>query len=233
MILPTKIKLNQAKAAETKAQIDEGMALARKVDAMRELKLEQERNIKEWRDVTVKAVQDEINEIVSQRDTLKSEITVATERRNELRKPLDEEWEKVKAERIKLTSDQNKLFLDTERLTKESEDLEKEKLRINTAIKNAEENEKTTEEFNERAKSLKELVEKEYALARSDRDSQNKTLERKISEVNQSATEYEVALQTIEVREKQVEDKESELITREKDLARRINNLQRAEGLNK
>jgi uncharacterized phage infection (PIP) family protein YhgE len=231
MILPNKIKLNQAKAQETKAQIDEGLAIARKIDAMRELKVTQETNIKQWRDVTVKAVQDEINEILSQRDTLRSEIAVATERRDELRKPLDFEWIKLNEEKSKFEKDRDTLNLNIISFDIEVKSFEKEKVKINKAILNAEQNEEDTKKLKEKAQELKEVAQLESNLAKQERENSNKIIERKIAEVNQSATEYEVGLQTIKLREQQVKEKEEELITRENDLARRINNLQRAEAI--
>jgi len=230
MILPNKIQLNKAKAQETKAMIDEGVAMAKRVDAVRELKLVQEANIKEWRNVTVKAVQDEINELLSKRDTLKSEINVAQERRDELRKPLDYEWIKLNDEKSQFKEEKKALDLDRMSFKIEVESFEKEKVKVTKAIEKAESNEKDTEKLKIEAQKLKDLAQKEYALAVNEREDQTRIYDRKVSEVNQSATEYAVALQTIEVREKQVNDKELELITRERDLARRITNLQRAEG---
>lgn len=229
MILPTKIKLNQAKAAETKLQIDEGVALARKVDAMRELKLTQETNIKQWRDTTVNAVQMEIVEWNQKRDMAIGEAKAAERRREEARKPLDFEWIKVKEEKNTLIKDQNNLFLDKQSFQIEIDSFEKEKIKVEESLEKALINEKFTEKLKQEAEALQKDAKGQNVLVRSERDVQQREYEKKLSEVNQSAKEYEVALQTIQIKEKQVEDKESELITRENDLARRINNLQRAQ----
>lgn len=73
MILPRKIEINKAKADESRRQIDEGMALAHKVDLMREMKLEQEYNLMKWRDVTLKNLHEEINECILKRDSIQQE----------------------------------------------------------------------------------------------------------------------------------------------------------------
>src|SRR6185312_4973794 len=192
MILPNKIQLNKAKAQETKAMIDEGVAMAKRVDAVRELKLVQEANIKEWRNVTVKAVQDEINELLSKRDTLKSEINVAQERRDELRKPLDYEWIKLNDEKSQFKEEKKALDLDRMSFKIEVESFEKEKVKVTKAIEKAESNEKDTEKLKIEAQKLKDLAQKEYALAVNEREDQTRIYDRKVSEVNQSATEYAV-----------------------------------------
>lgn len=230
MILPTKIQLNKAKAQETKRQIDEGLALARRVDAMRELKLIQEANIRRWKEVTIKAAQEEINQAIEQRDVYKRQAKQALDERDELRKPLDAEWEQVTSERAKLTEDQNKFFLDKELFKSGVREFEKEKIRLTKSIEKAETYEKDTEKIKSESQKFKDLAEEEYRLAFDERNTQARNFSQRINEVEQRATEYEVALKTIDVREQQVNDKESELITRENDLARRIKNLQRVEG---
>ncbi len=77
-------------ADETKRQIDEGIALAKKVDAVRELKTTQEANIKQWRDTTVKVIQEEINEWVQKKDMAIGEAKAAERKRDELRKSLQD-----------------------------------------------------------------------------------------------------------------------------------------------
>lgn len=230
MILPTKIQLNKAKAQETKAHIDEGLALAKRVDAMRQLKLVQEANIRQWKEVTIKAAQEEIDQAIEQRDVYKKQAKQALDERDELRKPLDAEWDQVKSERAKLTDDQNKFFLDKELFKSEVSVFEKEKGRVLKAIEKSESHEKATEKLEAEAQRLKGLAEEESRLAFNERDTQTRNHDQRMAEVGQSATEYEVALRTVEVREQQVVDKESELITRENDLARRIKNFQRVEG---
>lgn len=233
MILPAKIQINKAKAQETKAQIDEGLALARKVDALRELKLTQEQNIKEWRDVTVRTVQSEINEWIQKRDMALSEAKAAERRRDEARKPLNFEWIKISDEKRGIENEKNTLFLDKQSFKIELNSFEKEKEKIEILLQEVIENEKTTKILKEEAEVLKKDAERQNVSALSERDNQNRVYERKIAEVAQSAEEYKVALQTIEVQENQVKEKEKELITRENDLTRRIKNLQRVEGIQK
>ena len=219
MILPKKLDLDKARAQERKQEIDNGVALATSVDKLRQLKAREEQGLKEWRESSLKLVQGEIDEIITQKNSILGELKTLEETRKELLKPLDMEWteiNKVKEEIKELTQ----LFNIKELQRKEEEQkIEEEKKKISEIVSQITQNEKETEKSKESAKSLKELAQKEYEIAREEHNTQTDTVERKLSDLSQREKEYEVALKIIEIREKEVKEKESDIINREKHLA--------------
>lgn len=74
MKLLRKNEINVAKSNERKIEIDTGLALARKVDSLREMVSKEEKNLQMFRDETTKIVQAEIDDLIKERDELRDEI---------------------------------------------------------------------------------------------------------------------------------------------------------------
>jgi len=70
MIFPKKIDVNKHKAAERKVMIDEGVILAKRVDELRGMRLQMEKNFEEWRIGTSKEVQKEIDALIEEKESL-------------------------------------------------------------------------------------------------------------------------------------------------------------------
>jgi hypothetical protein len=88
-------------AKQKKVLIDEGMALATKVDVLRETVSIEEANVERFRKTTLQTAQREIDHALQKRDSLRKEILDLEKERAILMMPLDEEWEKVKAAYLK------------------------------------------------------------------------------------------------------------------------------------
>lgn len=226
LILPKKTDLDKARAIERKMQIDEGLVLAKSVDELRRMRLDLERNFEEYRVTESKKIQSEIDKLTEEKEILTRENIQAKQLRDELKKPLDNEWIEVRKEKDKLITERNELFLDRERFKAEVGEHEKEYIKITQNIEKTKQNEKDSEKAKNNSIHLESLAQKEYEQARNEREKHLADYERKISQVNKRIQEYDVALKTIDIREKQVQEKESELIIREQDLARRIKYLQ-------
>lgn len=83
-------------AAQKKIEIEEGIKIARKVDALRETASKEEARLSKFRTETTKQVQSEIDALIIDRALLKDEVeTLCSEKKN-LSIPLDAQWEKVK-----------------------------------------------------------------------------------------------------------------------------------------
>lgn len=63
--------VNASLATERKQQIETGIELAKKVDAVRAMLAEEKEKLERFRSETVKAVQAEIDELIRKRDLLK------------------------------------------------------------------------------------------------------------------------------------------------------------------
>jgi hypothetical protein len=100
-LLPKK-EVERLKADERRKEIDEGVKLAKKVDALRELAAKEEANLEKYRVESTKSLRVEISGLLEQKGTLVKEIKEVEERRRIALIPLDSEKAKVKADREEL-----------------------------------------------------------------------------------------------------------------------------------
>lgn len=96
MKLLDKQEVNRLKGVERKLEVDEGVKLAKKVDALRELAAKEQTNLTKFRESSLAIVKAEIDEAIKKRDALRENIEVLTRQQQELRIPLDNEWNRVK-----------------------------------------------------------------------------------------------------------------------------------------
>ena len=106
MKLLPKTKIASLKSDSRKLDIDEGVKLAKTVDALRQAKATEEANLAKFRDASLKEVQSQINEKVKELDKLKTEIIGKREERMALEAPIDltNEWKEVNALKVDLQS---------------------------------------------------------------------------------------------------------------------------------
>jgi molecular chaperone DnaK (HSP70) len=72
--LPKQREVDILKVKERQAEIEQGVALARKIDQLRTLLSKEEANLTKFRDETVKEVLSQIKELIIKRDNLIQEI---------------------------------------------------------------------------------------------------------------------------------------------------------------
>lgn len=92
-------------ATQRKAQIDEGVKIASKVDTVRETLAQEEGNLRRFRQETIASVQADIDRYIGVKDTLKSEIVVLERQKSNAQIPLNAEWERLRKDRSKLVKD--------------------------------------------------------------------------------------------------------------------------------
>lgn len=74
--------VNAEVATQRKEQIDSGLVIAKKIDALRETLSEEERNLEVFRTETIKQVQKEIDEKIKDRDIIHRANVLFQERMN-------------------------------------------------------------------------------------------------------------------------------------------------------
>lgn len=227
LLLPKKNDLDKARNNETKRQIDDGIALAKRVDELRRMRLDLEKNFETWRIETSKTIQLDIDNLIKEKEEIKKEIIVAYNTRTELLKPLDKEWEKVVEEKDLIYKDKNQLFLDKELFKVEANTLEKEKVKISDILEKTRQSEKDIDKIKSKTQNLKDMAQGEYEKALEEREQQNNRIDYQNLKLSEKIKEYEVALKTIEISEQQVKDKEENLLEREKSLKDRYETLER------
>ena len=88
--------------AQRKTDIDQGIALARRVDSLREQIVNEENRVRLFKESTIKIVQSEIDAKIKERDTLLADIKSSQKIHDHLQKLLDKEWGKVEVEKSQL-----------------------------------------------------------------------------------------------------------------------------------
>lgn len=141
------LKRNEVLAETNKRrqeQIDEGMNIARKVDALRSTLADLQKKHSDFIAGMKAAVEKEISPLVKLRDELKLEVSRAKAALADLRVPLDAEWAAVRSERqrldddIKDSSKREALIVETEReLEKQQVQLEEDRKSIDDLKKDA------------------------------------------------------------------------------------------------
>lgn len=118
------------KNEEAKAEIDQGISLARKIDQLRKTAVEEQKQLEAFRvqsTETIRAELDSYNELVRSR---KAEIAQLELQRQELLKPLDEEWSKLYQFQIELDNEKRELGNEKSTLRHEQDKLVREKAYI-------------------------------------------------------------------------------------------------------
>ncbi len=193
MRLLSKEEVVTQKASERKREIDEGAKLARKVDALREESASEETRLAKFRAENLKKIGDEVSALIVERDRVSTDIEKARAEREELRKPLDQEWAMVWEEAKIVTSERD-------RLTQKA---------VNQIIKEVELKQREAD-----------LDAKASSILKANSDSQSLLREAHDARVKAENAER-TALNTVADAERYAEIKVSELLAREADIAGR------------
>lgn len=214
-------KINDQK----KADIDSGVFIARKVDALREelLLLQKERNDFIAGSQTV--INDSLAPLQKKYNLLIKEIKELEEQRKELLKPLDHEWEKVTKLKEEVLEGKESLNLLRGNITQESIVLEKEKANITKITTQLEIRQEEIEKLKSETLELNELAKKEYEVASEEHISQTTIHQKEISKLAKLIKEYETGITTNKIKEEENERKEADIIKREQHLESRQKQL--------
>lgn len=95
-LLP-KTKTSSLKIAERQSEVQEGVKLAKTVDALREAKSREEANLAKFRTESLKEIQNQINDKIVEIKKLEQELEIKKEERVKLEAPIDltTEWKRV------------------------------------------------------------------------------------------------------------------------------------------
>lgn len=212
--------VNAEVATQKKRQIDEGLNLAKKVDALRETKQEEEARLEKFRMESVKKIQNEIDYKVQERDALEDILVPMRAEYERLLVPPDltEEREKVKKD-AKYNEEESKRIAEGKRNLDLAISLNIRRERHNEEQEQRLSEEKRRSEDNlVRTEALKDDAIKELFKARA--EAQKIINAAKEREEAVKIREEEVAIREIEVEKvkKHVDVHELNLASREKKL---------------
>lgn len=208
MRLLDKKTANTEVADQRKKLIDEGLTLARKVDVLRETVVKEEGNLHRFRIEAVPSVQKEIDEKIKQKDSLRDEIKVLEKKREELQKPLDDEWVRVNQAKELINGLKQGLYEREDELIEAREEFVKVK--------------KEVEEDKSRAKDLTRRASEKLAEA-------DETLKDAREDSVRLRTEANALLSSAGLRERAASLKEQDIITRVSEVAMAWNKVREKE----
>lgn len=210
-ILPKKSDIDKAKSDERKRLIDDGLSLATKVDKLRELKAQEERNLHEYKSSAIQSVQSEIDSTIGELNRLKIAVKKARNERQELIKPLDEEW--VALNRAKEEFDEESKFLDQKdtelkmmalNIKDEWEELQKSNQKLQSYAEEIKQAKQDTFNF-------KAMAKREFELRYSEHIRQSEEYEKEMSKMSAMQRQYEVATKTAKLETKKAKELQYEL----------------------
>ena len=227
MILPKRTDINKAKSDERKRDIDQGLIIARQVDGLRETLGEMQIRQVKFLEKSKEEASKIIDKLDSEIQTKRRELVEINERREQLLKPLDNEWNKVNTLKEQTDNESNQLFLDKESFKVETTRIKVELEKIKSIVQRVKSNEKETEKAKQEALNYRKMSQREFELKQNERAESSIELGNKIKQVEQQDKEYKVALNTIQLREQQVNLKEKDLVERELALIDKYKTLER------
>lgn len=93
--LLSKQEVDKAKAIDRKREVDEGLKLARKVDDLREIVVQEEASLEKFRRATVANIHTATTEAQKILDQIKAEVAVLRREHKDLERVLAEDWSEV------------------------------------------------------------------------------------------------------------------------------------------
>lgn len=228
MRLADKKQIQLSVAVERQAEIEQGVLLAKKIDALRQAKLNEEASLNKFRDQSTKNIQKDIDSLLVKKDSVIAEIKAETEYLALLRKPLD--WEQVRLRKIELDS-QKELLAKRELLIIQQE------LQITQRLEDIEENESRIQEKKrqvaERLQIAEDLrIQTEQDSVRKSQEykkfkQQTKEIENNLfdRQANIAVAERELKLRqdSIFLKERDIITRTALIVDREQTLEREIN----------
>lgn len=229
-VLPKQQDILKAKNDERKKEIDEGIALANRIDKLRETKTNEERQLGLWRENSIRTIQKEIDEYLTVKENLRVQTEEAEVLRRKLIEPLDKEWNRIVLEQNEIKKDREAVEISKASLKEQAEKLKIDIQKISDIVIRTKDNEEAINKAKSETIALKEMAQREYEIARQERETQTSLHEKALLEVRYSKEEYENGININKIKDKELQEQEADLIIREKELERRQKNFLTAQN---
>jgi len=231
MKLLKKTEINDKVQTERKNAIDAGVFLAKKVDALREEVLTLQKTRDEFIAGSQQVINDSLSSLQQKQDSLSKEIKELEAKRKELLKPLDEEWEKLNIAKVVVNKCLNDNFILKTELDEKEIEIKKTENEISSILANARYKEEEADKARNETISLTDLAQKEYEIAKDNREAFDRESERKLSELQSKIETYENGISVNEMKEKELETREVALLSERKHLESQQRTFLLAKGI--
>jgi DNA repair exonuclease SbcCD ATPase subunit len=190
--------------AQRKVDIDQGVALARRVDTLREQISTLENKLILVRDGMTKEVNEQIAKLINDKTLLEEEIERLNITRARLLKPLDEEWELVKKEQEHIELERDEVSILILKTDKTAQEIEERRRELIVDEKRQEDKRKRIEEEAEEAS--KHLTEVSIRLVETIKDEKRISAlsKKKLREIANKEAILQATVNDIAIREREI-----------------------------
>lgn len=199
------------KNEEAKAEIDQGILLARKIDQLRDTATKEKAQLEAFRKEATETIQAELNEYNHKVQSVKSELQQLEIKRNELLKPLDEEWSKLYQIKSEIEGEKKQFENDKGLLEQDKKNLEREKIYIENIKKNRQTEFDKAQEARLLAETNKRQIEGELANIQKMRSEHSKKYDERLQTISRHAEELLAQIKAQKEYKKTLLKKEKEL----------------------
>lgn len=227
MKLLRKSVLDAQVAKERKAQIDEGVMIANKVDILRRDLANLQAQHQQFIGGMKFELKKETEELITKVAVLKSELKVLEDRRRTLLEPLDDAWSEVKSKGIELDQKIQEVDQEREKILRAKEKIEKKLLESKESLSKIKIRERELDRAYDRANALREEIEEIKNQTISENTAKNKDITQKLQEAERLRVKAENDSIANEHLNQLLKEKEQELLVREIRLNDRYATLER------
>lgn len=234
MKLLPKQKVHSLVEDQKRMQIDEGVMIAKKVDALRE-KLA---DLQKQHELFVSGIEENLKErtagLFKEIKLKEAEIKLLEIKRQELLKPLDDAWLTVREKEATLGNFEGRLRAKEGELEQKLKLIDKDKARTTETLNHIKIRERELERTFDKAEQLRIEAEKGYIKMSTDKEKQEKLFDKKNGEMTireQAITSYEFTLkmkdEQLGMKEKELEAEAIRLKDKEATLERAFNRIRK------
>lgn len=232
MKLIPKSQISNDFANDRAIQIKEGLALAKKIDVLRETLASLETQHANFLAGSQRELQIATEALTIRKNELENEISKLEVKRAKLQKPLDDEWAELKENQVKFKEDLENLATKSDELKTKEKDIEKETKRFDKERIASTERETETqllyrqaEQDRTKALELKSARIKEYAEFKADADKRDEKQNIREKALLAQATFNEDSKEILNTREKELNNREQAINDKYQTLMRTINRI--------
>jgi len=210
--LKTKVEIESKKAQERKKEVDEGMKLAKSVDLLRETYAQEQKNLRLFRESTLKIIKDDIDALENKKKSMVEIVEALEARKREAQMPIDltREWVKVKSDKKEVNNLKDDVLEREKKIIAKEIEIESFKKELLERDERIKENEQSIKNYlNETSKNyeLSEKVKLETSRAKDEilRNLDEKETDLRRKEQDLSYREHDLRLQQDQVVQDKIE----------------------------
>lgn len=211
MKLLPKSELLQRKSDAKKMEIDEGVRLARKIDALRDTYNEEEKSLNKFRTETVSRIHQEISTEREKLSNLQKEVIELSDQRAELLIPLDKEWDELRMAQEELKASQKAIEHEWSQILKSEQDIKYRNQEIAKTLSRALSFEKKHAEILKNTEDVNKLANAEFQESVQIKERMEKLYEDMIKELRKRDSDLASKERDYIMKEAKLTKRESEL----------------------